>query len=74
MSWNYRLIEFTRNGETWRAIHEVFYDEAGKPNGYSETEAGVSWFVEEGTETGAEILRKMRDALVKPLLTEADFA
>ena len=33
MTWNYRVIEFIDpNDGPWKAIHEVHYDEAGKPS------------------------------------------
>jgi len=32
MTWNYRIIEFP----THRALHEVYYDGRGRPEGYTE--------------------------------------
>ena len=34
MSWNYRIMTLDK-GVSW-GIHEVYYDENGKPNGYTE--------------------------------------
>ena len=40
VSWNYRALKRTINGETVYAIHEVYYDDEGKPNGWT---AEPSW-------------------------------
>lgn len=71
-SWNYRAIRFEHGEDSHVAIHEVHY-EKGRPVSYSETPAPVMWFAVEGPATGLNILERMREALEKPLLTEADF-
>jgi len=74
MSWNYRVIEFVAPSlETWRAIHEVHYDDAGRPMQYSETPASVTWSEGEDESTPAAIMDRMREALNKPTLTQFDF-
>lgn len=74
MTWNYRVIEFKSGDETHRAIHEVYCDDAGKPNGYAENSASVWWYANEDADAPSQILEKMQVALTKPVLTERDFA
>ena len=69
--WNYRVMQFTEGPETWRAIHEVHYDDDGKPVAYTENPAYVAWDADEGDPTG--ILLRMAVAIDKPILTPADF-
>ena len=73
MSWNYRVIEFVELGVgPFRQVHEVYYDEDGRPVSYSEGPAVVVWDAgEEGG--GYDILQKMARALDKPTLVEMDF-
>jgi len=72
MTWNYRVIEFvTPEGEPWRSIHEVYYHTDGTPWLYSENPAGVVW--DEGLDEAHEILKRMQEALAKPVLVERDF-
>lgn len=75
MSWNYRVIEFVdEQGYPWRAIHEVHYDDAGKPVSYTEDAASV--ISSDGAGINAPlawVLEKMREALDKPVLVETDF-
>ena len=78
-TWNYRVIEFiTPSPEgmpegSWRAIHEVYYDENGRPNGYAESSAVIGWHTDEGDSAPFTILERMREALAKPVLIESDF-
>ena len=70
MSWNYRVIEFDDPDEgAWVAIHEVYYDEDGNPDSYSEdpaiamsTNRSLVW-----------LLDQFREALSKEVLFERDF-
>ena len=32
MGWNYRILAHDYKGEVYLQIHEVYYDEEGKPN------------------------------------------
>lgn len=78
MHWNYRVIEFVdpATEEPWRGIFECYYDDEGKPNGYREGPAEVVSYDPEGNEAPgglAWVLDKMREALSKPVLVEADF-
>jgi hypothetical protein len=73
MTWNYRIIELQTGDETHRAIHEVYYDDDGKPNAYTENPASVWWYADEEEGAPARILERMQEALLKPVLTEKDF-
>lgn len=76
--WNHRVIKHTKTStitgspetETWFSIHEVFYDENGHPNGY--TEDAVSPFGETLLEL-ADDLVSFQAALSKPVLVHEDF-
>lgn len=70
MTWNHRVIQHEENGETWRAIHEVYYDGDGVPWAYTENPTPVQW--SEG-DAPNWILDQMRKALEAPVLREADF-
>jgi hypothetical protein len=41
MHWNHRVIRSRRNGEEWYAIHEVYYDDDGKPETYTAEPDGI---------------------------------
>lgn len=66
MNWNHRLLAHqSPNGEVYLHIHEVYYDENGKPNGYTEDPVSV------GGETVREItwvLNRMKECRKKPIL------
>lgn len=34
--WNYRVMKSYVSGETYYAIHEVYYDDAGEPHSWTE--------------------------------------
>ena len=36
MTWNYRVIRHVEKSGEWLAIHEVYYDESGKPDGVTQ--------------------------------------
>jgi len=69
MSWNYRLLAFENEDETYFQIHEVYYNDRGAPNGYTENPVpvygesikGVKWVIDE-----------MKKALEKPTLWGGD--
>lgn len=68
MSWNYRIIRhtqsFTLNGEeidtSYLALHEVYYDENGKPEMHSRKEISFQCDVDEGKEV---IITKLKRAI-----------
>lgn len=70
-TWNYRVIEFVDpdSSEVWRQIHEVHY-ENGKPVTYSENPAPVYGNTDDDLHA---VLERMRDAIGKAHLVEADF-
>jgi len=72
--WNYRVMQFTEGPETWRAIHEVYYDDDDKPISYTADPAVVMWDVsEDPVSTPTNELLHMAEAIDKPILTPADF-
>lgn len=69
--WNHRVIEFTQaDGAKWRAIHEVHYDDHGRPYAYTKNPADVSGA---NNEELALTLERMRIAIERPHLAESDF-
>ncbi|OQS30631.1 hypothetical protein [Chromobacterium violaceum] len=78
-TWDYRVIEFetAAAGEAephrWRAIHEVFYNDAGQPVAYGENPAIVLWEVAEGNNSPSSTLARMQMALSKPALRAEEF-
>lgn len=75
-TWNYRVIEFLEPGtdEPWQAIHEVHYDDDGRPEYYSEDPAVVvSHDAGNNRADLCWVLDMMRLALDKPVLVEKDF-
>lgn len=75
MSWNYRVIEFIDPHDgPWRAIHEVHYDDQGRPAAYTESPAKVISTDDAGNNAGLDwVLDRMREALTRPVLVERDF-
>lgn len=70
MTWNHRVIEHEADGEKWRAIHEVYYDDAGAPWAYTANPVGVTWNEDDDP---LVTLDRMRKALDAPVLRESDF-
>jgi len=70
MSWNYRIVKTTY---AWRSsydegfydIKEVYYDESGKPESFTEEEVSPSGYSEEGIRKSFELYKK---AFEKPVL------
>ena len=69
------MIEFVEaNDSPFRQIHEVYYDDDGKPTSYGENPAAIVWDVATNDNvTAREILQNMKQALDKPVLVETDF-
>lgn len=79
MSWNYRIMQLADpQGNPYWEIREVYYDETGRPNGY--TDRGAITLATEGDKplTPVEALRwqlqRMLEGLEKPILTPGDCA
>lgn len=71
MTWNYRMIEHTnRDGSSWFAIHEVYYNDLGVPQYCSEGPCSAHG---EDTETLITDMQYMMKALNKPTLRYDDF-
>lgn len=66
MSWNYRVMRHVGDGEEWLGIHEVYYDDNGKPNGHTEDEIAPT--SDEGVDGLRWVLDRMMEALDKPVL------
>lgn len=64
--WNYRAMEFCQDSEVWQEIVEVFYDDDGKPNGYS------CAAIMSNDNDLAGVLKMMGEALTKPMLKPED--
>lgn len=70
MSWNYRIIKTTIGGEDSYGIHEVYYDENGKPKMYSEDP--IPAHGETLTEL-REDMDRLLQAFEKPIISSDDF-
>lgn len=72
MTWNHRVIRGKyETGETYYAIHEVYYDEAGVPTNVT---ASPSAIMEESVEDIAWTLERIQKSLKLPVLDyEEDF-
>ncbi len=73
--WNYRVLQHRQGEETWYALHEVHYDEDGKPRSYTESPSTFLGEAAEGPEGIAAALRTaLKDAEAHPVLdAESDF-
>lgn len=70
-NWNCRVMFFPDGKpDPYYAIHEVYYDENGKPTAYSEGEAVAIW--EDHADLGRLVVLRMLEAFDKPVLTPAD--
>lgn len=66
--WNHRVIEFVEpDGAKWLAIHEVHYDDRGRPYAYAESPAEVSGEINEEL---LATLERMRAAIDRPHLVD----
>jgi len=70
MSWNYRVVKKTTEGVTWYGIHEVYYDEKGRPDMCTQDTIGLQ---EESIEDLEFIINKTREALSHPVLDYEEF-
>lgn len=70
MTWNYRVMEWERDGERWRTFHSVYYDDEGRLVAYSEEPA---YPVVTGDEEMADELDKFSEAMTRPTLTAEQF-
>lgn len=77
MSWNYRIMKHDINAKEglvefppYYEIHEVHYDEAGKPNGFTENSVSP---IGDSTEELKASIHKMLEAFDKPVLDYDNF-
>jgi len=79
MGWNYRVFKTEHENYTEYNIHEVYYesDNDNKPMGYTANPVRPEAIYDEENSTPVADLRwqlkKMLEALDKPILTEKDF-
>ena len=68
MTWNYRIIVFG----TYDALHEVYYDDEGRPTGYTASPAtfliDADEFKDEPDALVKSLEMALRDALELPML------
>lgn len=70
MAWNYRVVRVGSGDEAQYGLHEVYYDEEGRPEKRTVEPADV---VAESLEDLHWMLDRMHEALAKAVLTGADF-
>ena len=70
MSWNYRILAHEDGDDLFFQIHEVYYDEEGKVNGYTENGVIVGAESIEGINW---VLDKMKECANKPILSVHNF-
>lgn len=72
MTWNYRIIQ---HKEGHFALHEVYYNEAGKPDGLTDSPVSFGADKDEGPEgiiTSLELA--LKDARERPVLNISDIS
>ena len=69
MSWNYRVIKTTEGDCAYYAIHEVYYDDDGQPDGSTVEPVFVSG---ESVEDIRQMLAQMLRDVDRPALEEID--
>lgn len=82
MSWNYRVMRFQSNPavhwdkeqEIYLVINDVYYDKDGTPNGYGDVgrDRRGETVHGESIEDMRDILKRMTEALDKPILYGGD--
>lgn len=70
MAWNYRVVRFEEEGrEPWLALHEVYYDENGRPNGWTKNPCSFGCDDDEGVDGIRKILvMALSDAFMREVL------
>ena len=72
MNWNYRIIRHTAP-KVWFGLHEVFYDDTGKPISYTEKPIDFTADKDEGADDIVTMLRQaLSDAEKLPVLDADD--
>ena len=66
MTWNHRVIKRKYDtGETYYAVHEVYYDDSGKPSSVTVLPVGI---FEDTIDDLAITIDRLRECLSKPVL------
>ncbi len=74
MTWNYRIIRHHHPAGDYFALHEVYYGDAGKLDGYTADPIDFMCDIEEGPEAIARSLEiALADAKRHPVLDIAEF-
>jgi hypothetical protein len=70
MSWHYRIL---RHPDGTLALHEVYCDEAGRPNRYTEQPVSFSVDADEGADALVDAMKlALHDAINRPILDVSD--
>ncbi len=70
MSWNHRVLAHKEGNTVVYAIHEVYYDKDGVPEGHTQNDISVRGSSIEGL---SWTLDKMKKCLEKPILSVENF-
>lgn len=70
MNWNHRIVNCPseNGGDDYFVIKEVYYNEDGKPNGYTDSFMGG-----DDLDGVQELINRFQGALEKPTMHENDF-
>jgi hypothetical protein len=70
MSWNYRIMKSVVMGEELYGIHEVYYDEGGNPNGWTEEPI---YLLESSIADLRNVLSRINEAFDKEIIDIGQF-
>ena len=70
MSWSYRIVKTNVGDVSWYGVHEVYYDDEGKPALVSEEAVSLK---EETVDDLDFLIGKIKIALKQPILNYEDF-
>ena len=70
-TWNYRVVRRQAHGQPYLALHEVHYDDAGKPTGMTKEPCRFVCEDEDGAESiAASLMMAHSDAIKRPILDD----
>ena len=69
MTWNYRIIHHDQDDPEWFGLHEVYYDGAGRVEGW--TEAPVEFVADTREEMLGDLYDDFQDAKNQDVLVES---
>jgi hypothetical protein len=70
MSWSYRIVKTNVGGVSWFGVHEVYYDDEGKPTMVSQESVSLE---EETVDDLDFLIGKIKIAMKQPILNYEDF-